>query len=103
MNAVSCKATECLFAASAAGADAQIATVVGEVYRIFAPCSGIVTIGLTDAAVAANVIGVIGPGGYLDWKATQTTLEIAVVDTVADSIATSTTSTVVVVKISNNA
>jgi hypothetical protein len=100
LNAINCEAGDAAVALSVDGAKADVTTVVGEEYRIFAPCHGITVIGTSDPATVGNVLGVIGPGGWLDWRATATTLMIAIVDTAATK-GTSFDATAYVVKLSN--
>lgn len=99
-NAIICEAGDAQIAASVDGAKADVAVVVGQEYRIFAPAVGITVVGYSDPTTAGNVIAVIGANGWLDLKPTATTIMIAVVDTVA-TFGTSFDATAYVVKISD--
>lgn len=102
-NGIICEVGDAQVAASVGGAKADVTVVVGEVYRVFAPLVGITVVGQgVDPATVGNVTAVIPPGGFVDIKATNVTMMIAVVDTVA-TFGTSFDATAYVVKISDNA
>ncbi len=100
-NAILCEAgaAQIIDLANATKADATV--VVGQEYRIFAPVIGAVALGYSDPATVGNVIGVIGPGGWLDIKPTATTLMLVCIDT-TDDYGTDFDASAYVVKISNN-
>ncbi len=96
-----CKAGDAQVAASVDGAKADVTVVVGETYRVFAPMVGITVVGQgVDPATVGNVTAVIPPGGFMDIKATNVTMMVAVIDTVS-TFGTSFDATAYVVKISN--
>jgi len=101
-NGLNCEAGDVQSVQSVDGAKADATLVVGERYRIFAPVNGVTVIGLATPLTVGNIIGVIPPGGFLDYKATATTLMIACIDTGA-TLGTSFDGTAYVVKISDNA
>ncbi len=102
-NGIICELGDAQVAASVDGAKADVTVVVGELYRVFAPMVGITVVGQgADPATVGNVIAVVPPGGFVDIKATNVTMMVAVVDTVT-TFGTSFDSTAYVVKLSNNA
>ncbi len=101
-NGLLCRAGDAQIVACVNGAKADATLVITERYRIFAPMVGIVVIGLSDPATVGNIIGVIPPGGFIDYTATATTLMIAIRDTL-DDYGSDMDANVYVVKISDNA
>lgn len=100
-NGIICEAGNVQTVQSVDGAKADATLVIGEKYRIFAPINGVTVIGLSTPLTVGNIIGVIPPGGFLDYTATATTLMIACIDT-GSALGTSYDGTAYVVKISNN-
>ncbi len=101
-NGLLCKAGDAQKVQSVDGAKADATLVVAERYRIFAPINGVTVIGLSTPLTVGNIIGVIPPGGYIDYTATAVTLMIACIDT-AGAFGTSFDGTIYIVKISDNA
>ena len=102
-NGIICETGDAQVAACVDGAKADVTVVVGEVYRVFAPAIGITVMGQgVDPATVGNVAAVIPPGGFVDIKATNVTMMIAVIDTVS-TFGTSFDATAYVVKLSDNA
>ena len=100
-NGILCRAGQAQVAASVDGAKADVTVVVGETYRVFAPMVGITVVGQgLDPATVGNVTAVIPPGGFMDIKATNVTMMIAVIDTVS-SFGTGLDATAYIVKISD--
>ncbi len=100
-NGILCEAGDAQTVQSVDGAKADATLVIGEKYRIFAPINGVTVMGLATPLTVGNIIGVIPPGGFLDYTATAVTLMIACIDTGA-AFGTSFDGTVYVIKISNN-
>ncbi len=100
-NGIICEAGNVQTVQSINGAKADATLVVGERYRIFAPMNGVTVIGLATPLTVGNIIGVIPPGGFIDYTAATTTLMIACVDT-GEAFGTSFDGTAYIVKISNN-
>ncbi len=100
-NALLCEAGDAQIIDLANGAKADATVVVGQEYRIFAPMIGIVALGYSDPATVGNVVGVIGPGGWLDIKPTATTLMLICQDT-TDDYGTDFDTSAYVVKISDS-
>ncbi len=101
-NAVLCKAGDAQIIVLTNETAAAATLVVGEIYRIFAPPIGVTAIGYSTPATIGNVIGVIGPGGWLDIRATATSLSIINKDT-KDDYGTDFDTNAYVIKISDNA
>lgn len=99
-NAIVCKAGDAQIVDLANGAKADATVVIGEEYRIFAPLVGTVALGYSDPNTVGNVIGVIGPGGWLDIKPTATTLMLICEDT-TDNYGTDMDAKAYLVKISD--
>ena len=101
-NAILCEAGDAQAIVIDAANVATATLVIGEEYRIFGPANCITVIGYADPLTVGNIVGVIGPGGWLDHKATAVSLLVSAVDAKAAN-GTGLLFTAYAVKISDNA